>query len=118
MPPDTNRGVKVAGPVLRLGKREPEAPTCRERLVSAAVQLTRRSGAETFLMRDLVAELRASDAPYRKDTVYKTIRRMTGRTGRSDWAEFEQVELGRLRLRPGIVGRLADEGAVAHALDG
>lgn len=53
-------------------------------------------------MRDLVAELRASGVPYRKDTVYKTIRRMTGRTGRSDWAEFEQLEPGRLRLRSGV----------------
>ncbi len=102
MPPDTNHGAKVAGPVLRLGKRKPEAPTCRERLVSAAMRLTQRTGGETFLMRDLVAELRASGAPYRKDTVYKTIRRMTGRTGRSDWAEFEQVESGTLRLRPGV----------------
>ncbi len=59
-------------------------------------------GGEAFLMRDLVAELRASGAQYRKDTVYKTIRRMSGRTGRSDWAEFEQVESGALRLRPGV----------------
>jgi uncharacterized membrane protein len=53
-------------------------------------------------MRDLVAELRASGAHYRKDTVYKTIQRMTGRTGRTDWAEFEQVDPGILRLRPGV----------------
>jgi site-specific DNA recombinase len=102
MPPDTNHRVKVAGPVLRLGKRKPESPTCRERLVSAAVRLTKRTGVDTFLMRELVPELRASGVQYRKDTVYKTIRRMTGRTGRSGWAEFEQVEPGRLRLRPGV----------------
>ncbi len=54
------------------------------------------------MMRELVAELRASGVRYHKDTAYKTTRRMTGRTGRSDWAEFEQVEPGRLRLRPGV----------------
>ncbi len=102
MPPDTNHRVKVAGPLLRLGKRKPESPTCRERLVSAAVRLTKRTGVDTFLMRELVPELRASGVQYRKDTVYKTIPRMTGQTDRSGWAEFEQVEPGRLRLRPGV----------------
>lgn len=102
MPPDTNREVKMAGPVLRLGKRKPEAPTCRDHLLSAAIRLTQRAGVETFLRRDLVVELRTSGVSYRQDTVYKTIRRMTGRRGRSEWAEFEQAETGRLRLRAGV----------------
>jgi len=34
---------------LRLGKRKPEAPTCRERLVLAAVRLTQRTGGRDIL---------------------------------------------------------------------
>ena len=88
MPPDTNRGPSFAGREIRLGRRKPAAPTCREEVLSALAALETRAAGEVFTVREVYAEMVATGTRYAEPTVFKTMQRMKeppARKSRSCW---------------------------------
>lgn len=88
----------VPGPVLRLQARRHSRRTCRDELLDAAERLRQRSGQDTFARRELLSEVFSSDVGYERQSVYKTMRRMTGQEADAGPPDFEQVGNGRLRV--------------------
>jgi len=88
----------VPGPVLRLQARRHSRRTCRDELLDAAERVRQRTGRDTFTRHDLLSEVFSNDVGYHRQSVYKTIRRMTGQEADAGPPDFEHVAEGLLRV--------------------
>ena len=68
MPPNTNRGVAVAGGWVRLGCRRPAEAACRDEV--AVWVLWDRTGQQVFTGRGVYAETLAASTRYPESTVF------------------------------------------------
>src|SRR4029077_5080376 len=98
MPPDTNRGPSFAGREIRLGRRKPAAPTCREEVLSALAALETRAAGEVFTVREVYAEMVATGTRYAEPTVFKTMQRMKEPPARPPCARLERAGRAGFRL--------------------
>jgi hypothetical protein len=74
-------------------------PSCREAILDAIARLQVRTGATELARRDIVVEVRASGAVFDRQTVYRCIRRLTGREPGSAQCVLEDLGGDRLRVR-------------------
>lgn len=98
MPPHTNTGVTVAGPLLYVGRRKPPAPTCRDDVLSAIGRLSERTGEDAFTVAAVFAEMASHGTQYKENSVYKAMRRMQRESPVAGRAMLERV--GRQVFRP------------------
>ena len=77
-----------------------DSPSCREAVIDAIDRLRQRTGATEFARRDIVAEIRATDASFEWQTIYRCLRRMTGHEPGSAHHDLRDLGNDRLRARP------------------
>lgn len=75
---DTNRPVRVRGPVLRIGRRESGTTTCRDEVAEAMVRLKNQTGEDAFTAARVFADMSSRGTSYKESTVSKTRQRMKG----------------------------------------
>lgn len=78
MPAHTNRSAAIPGPVIRLGGHRRTTLTCRDEVLAAFEDLHRRTGLESFTVRQVVSQVLIAGSPYKKSAIAKTIQRMRG----------------------------------------
>ncbi|MBA3618256.1 MAG: hypothetical protein H0W56_01400 [Acidothermales bacterium] len=98
MPPHTNTGVTVTGPVLYVGRRRPPTPTCRDEVLSAIGRLIERTGEEVFTVAAVFTEMTNHGSRYKETAVYKTMQRMKNRSPIAGRATLERVGRQGFRL--------------------
>ena len=100
---NTNRHHTIDGPVITVSPMHAtladRRPNCREAVLDAIDRLQRRTGATEFLRRDVVAEVRAADTGFERQTVYRCIRRLTGGEPGSAHHDLDELGSGHLRVR-------------------
>lgn len=74
-------------------------PSCRDAVLAAIDRLQQHTGAAAFARRDIVAEIQAFEAGFERQTIYRCLRRMTGREPGS--AHHDLRDIGNDRLRAG-----------------
>jgi hypothetical protein len=79
MPPNTNRGLAVAGGWVRLGGRRPAEAACRDEVAASLGVLWDRTGQQVFTGRGVYAEMLAAGTRYPESTVSN----LNGAGGRS-----------------------------------
>ncbi|MGH9091943.1 MAG: hypothetical protein ACRDZR_11290 [Acidimicrobiales bacterium] len=91
VPPETNRGVSVAGQDIRLGGRKPAAPSCRDGVVAAFSALAARDGRSVFTVREVYAQMVAGGTRYAESIVFKTMQRMKDPSSRTPYPNLQRV---------------------------
>ncbi|HZT65469.1 MAG TPA: hypothetical protein VFA11_06750 [Acidimicrobiales bacterium] len=91
MPPDTNRGPKVAGGWIRLGGRKLAEASCRDEVLAALLSLRSRVDDQVFTVREVFAEMQAAGTRYAESTVFKTMQRMKLAPARPPYVRLERV---------------------------
>jgi hypothetical protein len=72
-------------------------PSCRDAVLKAINRLHQRTGATAFARRAIVAEVHAAGFGFERQTIYRCIRRMSGREPGSAHHGLEDLGNGRLR---------------------
>ncbi len=100
---NANHEVLVEGPPIALTPHNVRqstmrGSTLRDEVLAAIVQIRARTGSETVARREVVAEVLSGDAKVQKQSVYKALRRMSGREAGAA-VDLEDLGNGRLRVR-------------------
>ena len=98
MPPNTNRCPSMPGDRLRLGQHRFAAPTCRDAVVAAFQARGTRTGADTFTVRQVHAEMVAAGCAYTEAVAFKTMQRMKAAPVRPPLARLERFGRAGFRL--------------------
>ena len=100
---NTNRHDSVEGqPIVVSPPRATLADgrtSCREAVLDAIDRLQQRTGATEFARRDIVAEVRASDAAFDRQTISRCLRRLAGSERGSAYDDLEDLGDDRLGVR-------------------
>jgi hypothetical protein len=81
-------------------QRTERGRTLRDDILAAIARIRVRTGLETALRSEVVAEVLSSGADVQKQSIYKALRRMNGREVGAA-VDLEDLGQGRLRLRKG-----------------
>jgi hypothetical protein len=107
---NANHTALVEGPVIALtplhARVRVERSTVRDEVLDAVTRIQQRTGMDTFLRHEVVAEVLSSGTQFRRHSIYRALRRMSGREPGAAYVELEDVGNGLLRLRahhPGVV---------------
>jgi hypothetical protein len=95
---DTINGLVISVPPLQAKLADPR-PSCRKAVLDAIERLHQRTGATAFARRDIVVEVQAASHSFECQTIYRCIRRMTGREPGSAHQDLEDLGNDQLRLR-------------------
>lgn len=100
---NANRPHTIDGPSITVSRLRAtladSRPSCRQAVLDAIDRLQRRTGATEFLRRDVVAEVRAADAGFERQTVYRCIRRLAGHEPGSAHHDLHDLGNDRLAIR-------------------
>lgn len=100
---NTNRHETINGPALTVPPLQARIadprPSCRTALLDAIHELHQRTGATQFARRDIVADVQATGGSFKRQTIYRCLRRMTGHEPGSAHHDIEDLGNGQLRLR-------------------
>jgi hypothetical protein len=100
---NTNRHDTIDGPAITVpplqAKLAKPRPSCRTAILEAIGRLQQQTPAAEFSRRDIVAEVRSSGACFERQTIYRCLRRLTGREPGSSHHDLEDLGNDRLRLR-------------------
>ena len=96
---DSVEGQPVVVPPLRATLID-SRPSCRDAILDAIDRLQQRTGATAFARRAIVAEVRkAAGVGFERQTIYRCLRRMTGREPGSAHRDLQDLGNDRLQLR-------------------
>ena len=95
---DTINGPTITVPPLQ-AKLVDTRPRCRNTILEAIERLHQRTGATEFARRDIVAEVQNSGLGFDRQTIYRYIRRLTGREAGSAHQDLKDLGDDRLQLR-------------------
>lgn len=100
---NANHEAVVDGPPIALTphnvrQRTERGSSLRDDILAAIVRIRARTGSETVLRRDIVAEVLSAGADVEKQSVYKALRRMSGREAGAA-VDLDDLGQGRLRVR-------------------
>lgn len=80
---NTNRHNTIHGPAITVSplqaKLADRRPSCRDAVLDAIDRIRLRTGQTEFARRDMVAEVRSAAVSFERQTIYRCLRRMTGR---------------------------------------
>jgi hypothetical protein len=101
---NANRHHTVHGPAITVsGLRATltdRRASCRDAILDAIARLQGRTGATEFARRDIVAEVQATDIGFERQTIYRSLRRLTGHEGGSAHHDLRDLGNDRLEVRP------------------
>ena len=93
----------MEGPVIALtpshAKVRLDRSTVRDEVLEAIARIRDRTGVDTFARYEVVAEVLSSGAEFRRHSIYRALRRMSGREPGTTYIELDDLGNGRLRLR-------------------
>lgn len=100
---NANHVALVEGPAIALTPhnvrvRAERGSTLRDEVLAAIARISARTGVETVARREIVAEVLSSEADVQRQSIYKALRRMSGREIGAA-VDLEDLGDGRLRLR-------------------
>lgn len=94
----------VAGRPIYLGERKPAVPTCRDEVVAAVEALVAGGGAPVFTVENVHAAMVSCGSAWSRETVAKTMLRMTRPARRPPYLELERAEPDLYRVVPAREG--------------
>lgn len=100
---NANHEALVEGPTIALTphnvrQRTERGHTLRDEILAAVARISAWTGSETVVRREVVAEVLSGDTDVQKQSVYKALRRMSGREAGAA-VDLEDLGDGRLRIR-------------------
>lgn len=98
MPPNTNRGLSIAGTWQRLGGRQPATHSCRDEIVAALRTLGAEDNSQVFGVREVYEQMARARTRYAESTVFRTMQRMKRPAYRPPFVQLERVGRGGFRI--------------------
>jgi hypothetical protein len=89
----------IAGRPIHLGERKPTVPTCRDEVVAAVEALVAGGGEQGFTVENVHAAMVSCGCSWSRETVAKTMLRMTRPARRFPYLELARVGINRYRVR-------------------
>jgi hypothetical protein len=90
----------IAGRPIYLGERKPAIPTCRDEVVAVVEALVAGGGAPVFTVVNVYAATVSCGSRWPRETVAKTMLRMTSPARRPPYLELERAEPDLYRVVP------------------
>ena len=90
----------IAGQPIYLGERKPAIPTCRDEVVAAIEALVAGGGAPVFTVENVHGATVSCGSAWSRETVAKTMLRMTRPARRPPYLELERAESDLYRVVP------------------
>ena len=94
----------IAGQPIYLGERKPAIPTCRDEVVAAIEALVAGGGAPVFTVENVHAAMVSCGSAWSRETVAKTMLRITRPARRPPYLELERAEPDLYRVVPSREG--------------